>query len=198
MKGEFYCVVCFSRTIYSNSRVADMMNNDKWKIFPQYLFSRRMTESKPRYMYSSDKIHRDTRINQKWTVFSGCRPAALVSCREIRETGKSDFFLCFFTIFQVQILHHIYALHKLLYLDIFNFRKVKTKPRMRTKESRLCQAPNKSVVSWSGSFARGTNRVTNSIAEAALFIPRRASAVPSSLTWSSQDSPHLLLFPFRI
>lgn len=85
------------------------------RFFPIICFKEEWQSPSPRYVYSSDKIHCDKGNNLKWTVFSGNRPAALVSSGQVRKAGKSDFFLCFFAIFQGQILHCIHLFHKLLY-----------------------------------------------------------------------------------
>ena len=88
---EFSPFICFSRTIYRDSRVGDM-------IFPTTIcFKEKWQRSSPGFMYCSDKIHCDTGSTLTGTVFSGNRPTALISSGQIRKAGRSDLFLCNFT-----------------------------------------------------------------------------------------------------
>lgn len=139
---RFIASFCFSRTIYSDSRVADLVKTWQMEDFPPLLvFKKNNRVRVPGIGTALTKIHCDNR-QSKMDNFSGTGPAALVSSDRIRQASKSDFF-CFFAIFQVQILHWIHSWHKLLYLQTFNFSKRKTKPRIRTKKA--LQIPNNSV-----------------------------------------------------
>lgn len=129
---EFSSFICFSGTIYRDSRVSDMMMTWQMEDFPHHSVLKKNDKSpSPRFMCCSDKIHYDTGNTLTWTVFSGNRPTALISSGQIRKAGRSDF--CFSVILQAQILHCIKLFHKLLYLQTFNSEKWTQSPKLEQR-----------------------------------------------------------------
>lgn len=101
----------------------------------------------------------------------------------------------FFVSFQFsRFKFYIELTHYTNYLQPFNFSKVKTEPRIRTKEGGFCLPITNSGVGDHGPFVHGTNWCTTSIVEPALSIPKRAPTVPFSFTLSSR-LPSAVVYP---
>lgn len=151
-------------------------------------------------MDSSDKIHYNNRDNLKQNFFfQGIGQLLWFQVDRWERQGRVTFFFVSFQFskykFYIEFTCHTN------YLQTLNFGKVKTLPRNRTREGRCCLPLSNSVVGVQGPSAHGANGFTHSVAEPALFIPKRASTVPFLylvLTRFPSSVVFLLVFMFGV